>query len=170
MKLVSQGESIQDIPEIPEEVRRVFVTSHDISPDGHIRMQAAFQEFTNNAVSKTVNFPNHASVEDVEKVYRMAYELGCKGATIYRDKSRQEQVLNLGKQDSRNAEVSISISPRPRPQVVTGTTTKITTGCGNLYITINEDEQGCPFEVFMQMGKAGGCAASSWRLLADWFL
>ncbi|MBN2097087.1 MAG: TSCPD domain-containing protein, partial [Candidatus Omnitrophica bacterium] len=90
-----------------------------------------------------------------------ACDLGCKGVTIYRDRSRTEQVLNVGAQDpTQQISMSIPISPRPRPQVVTGTTTKITTGCGNLYITINEDEQGRPFEVFMQMGKAGGCAAS----------
>lgn len=162
IKLLSQGESIQDIQEIPGDVRRVFVTSHDIFPEWHIRMQAACQQFTHNAVSKTVNFSHNAAVEDVEKVYKMAYDLGCKGVTIYRDRSRQEQVLNLGKKEEppEKAGVAISISPRPRPQVVTGTTTKITTGCGNLYITINEDEQGRPFEVFMQMGKAGGCAAS----------
>ena len=161
MKLISQGSSVQDIPEIPEDVRRIFVTSHDILPEWHIRMQAVFQQFTNNAVSKTVNFPHDATVEDVDKVYRMAYELGCKGVTIYRDKSRSEQVLNLASQvEAQRAQASIVISPRPRPQVVRGTSTKITTGCGNLYITINEDEQGRPFEVFMQMGKAGGCAAS----------
>ncbi len=161
MKLISRGKSIQDIPEIPEEIKRVFVTSHDIGPQWHIRMQAAFQEFTHNAVSKTVNFAQDADVQDVEEVYKMAYELGCKGVTIYRDKSRSEQVLNLGSQEKPNeAELAIPISPRPRPQVVTGTTTKITTGCGNLYITINEDGEGHPFEVFMQMGKAGGCAAS----------
>ena len=159
MRLVSQGSSIQDIQEIPDEVRRIFVTSHDISPEWHIRMQAAYQQFTNNAVSKTVNFPHNATVQEIEKVYKLAYELGCKGATIYRDRSREEQVLNLArKEESRKAE--ISILPRLRPQMVTGTTTKITTGCGNLYITINEDEDGRPFEVFMQIGKAGGCAAS----------
>ncbi|MBL7085268.1 MAG: vitamin B12-dependent ribonucleotide reductase [Candidatus Omnitrophica bacterium] len=161
IKMISQGESIQDLPEIPEDVRKIFVTSHDIIPEWHIRMQGAFQEFTNNAVSKTVNFPHDANVPDVEKVYTMAYELGCKGVTIYRDRSRQEQVLNLGKQEKvEGAEVFISVLPRPRPQVVIGTTTKVTTGCGNLYITINEDEQGRLFEVFMQIGKAGGCAAS----------
>ncbi len=162
IKLISQGQSIQDIPEIPEDVRNVFVTSHDITPEWHIRMQAVFQEFTDNAVSKTVNFPHDATAEDVEQVYRMADELGCKGVTIYRDKSREEQVLNLGTEagQAEGAQLSVSISPRPRPQVVTGTTTKVTTGCGNLYITINEDEEGRPFEVFMQIGKAGGCAAS----------
>lgn len=161
MRLISQGKSIQEIQEIPEDVRKVFVTAHDISPQWHIRMQGSFQEFTHNAVSKTVNFAQEASLEDVEKVYNMADQLRCKGVTIYRDKSRQEQVLNLGEQkEPEKATVSIAISPRPRPTVVVGTTTKITTGCGNLYITINEDEEGFPFEVFMQMGKAGGCAAS----------
>jgi ribonucleoside-diphosphate reductase alpha chain len=161
MRLISQGKSIQEIEEIPEDVRRIFVTAHDIAPQWHIRMQGAFQEFTHNAVSKTVNFAQEASLEDVEQVYNMAYQLRCKGVTIYRDKSRQEQVLNLGEQkEPEKTTVSIAISPRPRPTVVTGTTTKITTGCGNLYITINEDEEGSPFEVFMQMGKAGGCAAS----------
>ncbi|MFC1699829.1 vitamin B12-dependent ribonucleotide reductase [Candidatus Omnitrophota bacterium] len=164
MKMISQGESIQGLPEIPEDVQRTFVTSHDIAPEWHIRMQAAFQEFTQNAVSKTVNFPQQATVADVEKVYKAAHELGCKGVTIYRDRSREEQVLNLGQQQPEpgreKSGVSITISPRPRPKVVTGTTTKITTGCGNLYITINGDEEGLPFEVFMQMGKAGGCAAS----------
>jgi ribonucleoside-diphosphate reductase alpha chain len=161
MKLISQGQSVQDISEVPDDMRRVFVTSHDISPEWHIRMQAAYQQSTNNAVSKTVNFSHDAGVEEVEEVYNMAYELGCKGVTIYRDRSREEQVLNLGRQEEvKIAEPSTPISPRPRPQVVTGTTSKITTGCGNLYITINEDEEGNPFEVFMQMGKAGGCAAS----------
>lgn len=162
MKLISQGESIQDLPEIPQAIRRVFVTAHDISPGWHIKMQAAFQKSTNNAVSKTVNFSHEATIEDVEKVYSLAYELGCKGITIYRDGSRQEQVLNVGvyQKQPQDGAASISVSPRPRPEVVVGTTTKITTGCGNLYITINEDEQGDPFEVFMQIGKAGGCAAS----------
>ena len=161
MKMISQGKSIQEIEEVPEDVRKIFVTSHDITPDWHIRMQAAYQAFTHNAVSKTCNFSQNATVEDVEKVYKMADELGCKGVTIYRDKSRQEQVLNLGEQKQlQKPKQAVVISPRPRPAVVTGTTTKITTGCGNLYITINEDEQGSPFEMFMQMGKAGGCAAS----------
>lgn len=162
IRLISKASSIQDIKEIPEDVRRIFVTAHDVSPEWHVRMQAAFQEFTNNAVSKTINFSKDAKIEDVSKAYLLAYELGCKGITVYRDKSRSEQVLTLNNQqgDSRATGGIVSILPRPRPQVVTGTTTKITTGCGNLYITINQDEEGRPFEVFMQMGKAGGCAAS----------
>ncbi|MFC1658173.1 adenosylcobalamin-dependent ribonucleoside-diphosphate reductase, partial [Candidatus Omnitrophota bacterium] len=166
MEKIAETSSLQNIDGIPQDVKRVFVTAHDISPEWHIRTQAAFQKYTHNAVSKTVNFPNHASVEDVNKSYLLAYELGCKGITVYRDKSRQEQVLNIaGKQQA--AETAgepkaeeLKFMPRPRPEVTTGTTTKVATGCGNLYITINSDEMGRPFEVFTQMGKAGGCAAS----------
>ena len=165
MEKVAEVGSVQKIEEIPEEVKRIFVTAHDISPEWHIRMQAAFQKYTNNAVSKTINFSQNATVEDVRKAYLLAYELGCKGITVYRDKSRQEQVLNIaGKQEVAVEQGSKiepgKIVPRPRPEVTTGTTSKVSTGCGNLYITINLDEQGRPFEVFTQMGKAGGCAAS----------
>ncbi len=161
MEKIAEKGSCQNIPEVPEDIRRIFVTSHDITPEWHIRMQAVFQKYTSNAVSKTVNFPHHATVEDVKKVYMLAYKLGCKGVTIYRDKSREEQVLNIASakkaEEERQGE---RFTPRPRPEVMRGTTTKINTGCGNLYITINEDGEGHPFEVFMQMGKAGGCAAS----------
>jgi len=165
MEKVAEVGSVQKIEEIPEEVKRIFVTAHDISPEWHIRMQAAFQKYTNNAVSKTINFAHDATVEDVRKAYLLAYELGCKGITVYRDKSRQEQVLNIAGKQETAAEQEFKIEPgkivpRPRPEVTTGTTSKVSTGCGNLYITINLDEQGRPFEVFTQMGKAGGCAAS----------
>ncbi|MBI4972826.1 MAG: TSCPD domain-containing protein [Candidatus Omnitrophica bacterium] len=117
-----------------------------------------------NATSKTINFPHDASVESVRKSYLLAYELGCKGITIYRDKSREEQVLNVGNKESKKTEAppeaKKEIAPRPRPEVIIGTTTKVATGCGNLYVTINVDEEGRPFELFTQMGKAGGCAAS----------
>ncbi len=164
MEKIAEKSSIQDIEGIPEDVKRIFVTSHDISPQWHVRMQAAFQKYVHNATSKTINFPHEATIEDVRKSYLLAYELGCKGITIYRDKSREEQVLNVGqpteKPQQRTAEFKKEIAPRPRPEVIIGTTTKVATGCGNLYVTINVDEEGKPFELFTQMGKAGGCAAS----------
>ncbi|MBU1871941.1 MAG: vitamin B12-dependent ribonucleotide reductase [Candidatus Omnitrophica bacterium] len=165
MEEVAETGSIQNIDEVPADIKRIFVTSHDIFPEWHIRMQATFQKYTDNAVSKTINFPNKASIDDVRRTYLLAYELNCKGITVYRDKSRQEQVLNIAskKDVSSLQEFRLdpgNIAPRPRPEVTTGTTTKVSTGCGNLYITINSDEQGRAFEVFTQMGKAGGCAAS----------
>ncbi len=167
MKKIAEEGTVQGIGEIPEKWRRIFVTAHDIAPDWHIRIQSAFQKYTDNAVSKTVNFPNSATKEDVEEVYIKAYEMGCKGVTIYRDGSRQEQVLNIGSvnRETEDGELELGddlgglLKPRPRPEVTTGKTHKMTTGCGNLYVTINEDEHG-PFEVFTQMGKAGGCSAS----------
>jgi len=164
MEKIAESSSIQDFDEIPDDLKRIFVTAHDISPDWHVRMQAAFQKYVHNATSKTINFPHEATVEDVRNAYLLAYQSGCKGITIYRDGSREEQVLNVKRNDSKEtekaAETANEIAPRPRPEVVLGTTTKVSTGCGNLYVTINVDEQGRPFELFTQMGKAGGCAAS----------
>ena len=165
MERISETGSIHGIDEIPDDIKRIFVTAHDITPEDHIRMQAAFQRHVDNAVSKTVNFPNHATPEDVKKVYLLAYSLGCKGVTVYRDGSRDVQVLSKGKKSSQddkksNELPSGKIVPRKRPDVIKGTTRAMKTGCGNLYVTVNEDEQGQPFEVFNHMGKAGGCAAS----------
>ncbi len=162
MTLIAERGAVKGIDEVPEHIQRLFITAHDITPVWHIRMQAAFQKYTHNAVSKTVNFPEDSTVEDVREVYMLAYDSACKGVTIYRDKSRQEQVLSrpTTTSPSETKAARSKIIPRPRPEVTTGTTTKIQTGCGNLYVTINEDEQGLPFEVFMQMGKAGGCAMS----------
>ncbi|NLO04893.1 MAG: vitamin B12-dependent ribonucleotide reductase [candidate division WS1 bacterium] len=166
MKEVAARGSLHEIQEIPREVRELFVTAHDISPEWHVRIQAAFQEFTDNAVSKTVNFPNDATVEDIEHVYRLAYELGCKGITVYRDGSRDEQVLRTGQTEkARKGGAEAVVAPRARPQVVTGQTRMVRTGCGKLYVTINSDESG-PFELFATMGKAGGCAASQSEALA----
>jgi ribonucleoside-diphosphate reductase alpha chain len=158
MRRVAQGESIQEMAEIPEDVRRVFLTAHDISPGDHIRMQAAFQKHTNNAVSKTVNFPRSATPEDVAQAYWLAHRLGCKGLTIYRDGARENQVLSTPAQEQGD-KPSTARRKRERPSMLTGKTYQMQTGCGLLYITINEDEQGL-FEVFTTMGKAGGCAAS----------
>jgi ribonucleoside-diphosphate reductase alpha chain len=164
MERIAETASIQEIEGIPEDIKRIFVTAHDISPEWHVRMQAAFQKYVHNATSKTINFPHEATVEDVRKAYLLAYELGCKGITIYRDRSREEQVLNIARSNPVSVQESKiepgKIAPRPRPEVITGTTTKVATGCGNLYVTINIDERGKPFELFTQMGKAGGCAAS----------
>jgi ribonucleoside-diphosphate reductase alpha chain len=163
MNLIAQKGTIHGVPEVPADVQQLFVTAHDIEAIWHIRMQSAFQKYTNNAVSKTVNLPSEATLEDVRTIYMLAYKSGCKGVTIYRDKSRDEQVLNIpsdGVKGQQKTQSRVKISPRPRPQVIVGTTTKIATGCGNLYITINEDGEGQPFEVFMHMGKAGGCAMS----------
>jgi ribonucleoside-diphosphate reductase alpha chain len=167
MKKISKEGSLAHIVEIPDDIRRVYVCAHDISPEFHIRMQAAFQNHTDNAVSKTVNFSNSATIEDVRRVYMLAFELGCKGVTIYRDGSRSAQVLNIGKVNvagAENAEISISgnneLTPRPRPDVTTGITEKVRIGCGNLYITVNYDEHGI-CEVFTNTGRAGGCPSQS---------
>ena len=166
MKEISQSGSLRHVEGIPDEVRRIFVTAHDISPEAHLRMQAAFQKFVDNAVSKTVNFPAEATREDIRKVFVLAYRLGCKGVTVYRDRSRDEQVLNIGEVNRKEAAASGVpeaepgfVSPRPRPDTLLGVTKEMKTSCGKLYITINRDRQGI-FEIFNQMGKAGGCAAS----------
>jgi ribonucleoside-diphosphate reductase alpha chain len=159
MKKIAEGQSIQDMKEIPDDVKRVFKTALEIKPFAHVKMQSAFQEFTDNAVSKTINLPNKAETSDVKEALVYAYKLGCKGITIYRDGSRSVQVLTTEK--GKEVEKKFTIAyPKPRPEVIVGTTTKITTGCGNLYVTVNQDQDGEFFEVFTQMGKAGGCAAS----------
>ena len=181
MRQIIEHGSLAHVEGIPEAVKRVFVCAHDVSPIWHVKMQAAFQQFTDNAVSKTVNFPNSATQEEVAEVYRLAYELGCKGTTIYRDGSRDEQVLNIGV-DKAKQETALpdhvekllesgcdstacllrsgSIKPRPRPDVTMGYTEKVKIGCGNLYITVNYDEQGV-CEVFTNTGRAGGCPSQS---------
>jgi ribonucleoside-diphosphate reductase alpha chain len=178
MRKVSEEGSVRRLGngEVPEEWRKVFATAYDISPEWHVRMQAAFQKHTDNAVSKTVNFPAGATEEEVAKVYRLAYHSGCKGVTVYLHGSRDSQVLTVEKAQEENQTPepsqresnqippemipdSLSLRPRPRPEVTRGQTRKMITGCGALYVTINEDEEGI-FEVFAQMGKSGGCAAS----------
>ncbi|MFZ3138692.1 MAG: vitamin B12-dependent ribonucleotide reductase [Thermodesulfovibrionales bacterium] len=161
MERIADKGSIQDFEEIPSDVKAVFVTAHDITPVEHITMQAAFQKFVDNAVSKTVNFPYKATPKDVEDVYLLAYKLDCKGVTVYRDGSREKQVLTKGRKDEKHAiESWQKIVPRKRPEVIRGSTRFMKTGCGNVYVTINEDGEGHLFELFTSMGKAGGCAAS----------
>ena len=167
MRQIAMEGTIAHIDQIPEDIRRVYVCAHDIAPEYHIRMQAAFQKHTDNAVSKTVNFPQEATRENVRDVYNMAHLLGCKGVTIYRDGSREGQVLNVGTgKETRDAAPGVGIATtRPaRPQLLTGETQRMETGCGKLFVIMNDDEYG-PREVFANMGKAGGCASSNTEAL-----
>ncbi len=152
---IARTGSVQSDDTVPDKIKRLFRISHEISPEWHVKIQAAFQKYTDNAVSKTVNFPADATKEDVEKVYLLAYKNGCKGVTIYRYGSREDQVLSIGGEKEEFAK----IAPRPRPERTRGITERIKTGCGKLYVTINFDKDGM-CEVFAQMGKTGGCASS----------
>jgi len=163
LEKVSSSNTIQDLEEVPKDLRKIFVTSHDITPEWHIRMQAAFQRYNDNATSKTINFTSTATKEDIANAYMLAYKQGCKGITVYRDGSRKYQVLSTKKPEKQDSKkltiISEKVEPRPRPEVTVGRTHKIRSGCGNLYVTVNSDETGV-CEVFVQVGKSGGCIAS----------
>jgi len=173
MRRIAKKGSVSEFDEIPKKVRDVFVTAHDISPEWHVKMQASFQKYTDNAVSKTVNLSHDATKEDVKAVFELAYKTYCKGVTIYRDGSRDMQVLNIGQVKGKETAVQEApavsaggagtqpkISPRPRPDITTGFTEKVKIGCGNLYITVNYDDMGI-CEVFTNTGRAGGCPSQS---------
>ena len=169
MEQLAETGSLETL-DVPDWVKGVFRTSHDISPEWHVRMQAAFQKYTDNSVSKTINFPHNATTDDVANAYTMAYDLRCKGITVYRDGSKSGQVLSTGatgKQDESDSGAALAEllgtgqsgyqTPRRRPQSIRGVTERVRTGHGNMYVTINFDEEGTPFEVFGNLGKAGGC-------------
>lgn len=176
LKEILKSGSIQEVNGIPDDVKKVFKVSSDIHPDWHVKMQAAFQRHTDGAISKTINFPNSATEDEVRKAYLLAYDLDCKGLTVYRDGSRAYQVLTTGKSETNNSEVSvdgdnqaiqhtivasgITIVPRERPEVTHGYTYRIKTAYGKLYVTINDDDNGQPFEIFSHLGKAGGFFAA----------
>lgn len=166
-KIARQG-NLHGLDEVPEDIRRLFVTAHDISPEWHVRMQAAFQEYTENAVSKTINMPHEATVEDVARAYVLAYKLGCKGITVYRDRSRETQVLTTGAKTraagaTAKEEPGVNppinggwgkIRPIPRPRRLYGITDVKVTPLGKLFLTLNLLD-GHPVELFAQIGKAG---------------
>ena len=170
MRLVAKKGTLEGIDGIPEELRKIFVTAHDVEVEYHVRMQASFQRYIDNAVSKTTNLSHDATEDDVEKVYILARESGCKGITIYRDGSRENQTLMIGseKKEVINEEIKEDKEepihtynvPRERPDITTGYTKKVKIGCGNLYVTVNKDERGI-CEVFTNTGRAGGCPSQS---------
>src|SRR5437660_1426496 len=166
-KILENHGTPRGLKEVAEKWQRVVATAHEVPAEWHVRMQAAFQDACDAAVSKTINMPREATVEDVKKAYLLAYDLHCKGITVYRDGSREDQVLNIGVAESgKPTEMRVEVPPepaalrpRPRPDVITGRTQKILTGYGALYVTVNEDEKGL-FEVFAQIGRGGGYTAS----------
>lgn len=182
-KIAEQG-TVRGLQEVPNWVQEVFTTAQEIAPEWHIQIQAAFQKYTDNAVSKTINFANAATHEEIAQAYRLADELNCKGLTVYRDGSREEQVLSTGtlaaqsqgEQGSGGKDQLLpdqvvppktpfipevnTVVPRPRPTTTIGVTEKMKIGCGNLYVSVNADEKGI-CEVFTNTGRAGGCSSQS---------
>jgi len=163
MAKVAEKGVVRDIDEIPEDVRRAFGTAHEIDIEWHIKTQSAFQKYTENAVSKTINLRHDATVDDVKKAYLMAWESNCKGITIFRDGSKGEQVLNMGVNKKEEIKVDAPAQTQliqDRPVRVDGATYKIITPLGSAFITVNQDPDGNPFEVFITIGKAGSEVAA----------
>jgi ribonucleoside-diphosphate reductase alpha chain len=155
MEEIAKRGALHGIPGVPEEAARVFKTSHEIGFEWHVRHQAAFQRYTDNGVSKTINLPNDASEEDVASAYRLAWDLGCLGITVFRDGCKGEQVLNVGVKDKTPATAAGPAVVKPRPHSLSGRTYRSETPIGTAFITVNETGDGEPFEVFVQVGKGG---------------
>jgi len=162
---LSDGGSLQTRDDVPEDIKRLFHVASDISPRDHVLMQAAFQESTDAGISKTINFPNEATVDDVEDAYLLAWETHCKGITVYRAGSREKEVLTTGTTDNAHTDdaedentivIPQYITPAERPSTLNGITRRVRTGRGNLFVTVNMASDGRPFEVFATHGKAGG--------------
>jgi ribonucleoside-diphosphate reductase alpha chain len=156
---IAKHGTLHDIPGLPERAKDVYKTSHEIGYEWHVRHQAAFQRSTDNGVSKTINLPNEASEDDVARAYKLAWELGCIGITVFRDGCKGEQVLNVGvgkkKEQTPVPSVGGSATIKPRPHSLRGTTYRMETPIGTAFITVNETAVGEPFEVFLQVGKGG---------------
>ena len=156
MEEIAKRGALHGIPGVPEEAARVFKTSHEIGFEWHVRHQAAFQRYTDNGVSKTINLPNDASEEDVASAYRLAWDLGCLGITVFRDGCKGEQVLNVGVKDKAPATAPAGPAVvKPRPHSLSGRTYRSETPIGTAFITVNETAEAEPFEVFVQVGKGG---------------
>lgn len=155
MEEIAENGTVKGNINVPSDLRKVFVTAHDIKPEDHIKMQAVFQKYTDNAVSKTVNLPHDATRKDVRFIYDQAFKTKCKGVTIYRDGSKDNQVLSLSKKQApREEEDEFLLAGKERPQILEGFTERIKTGMGTLYITVSEFK-GRPFELFATVGKSG---------------
>ncbi|MEE8158195.1 MAG: adenosylcobalamin-dependent ribonucleoside-diphosphate reductase [Dehalococcoidia bacterium] len=164
MDEVARTGSVQGIDAVPDDVKALFKTSLEIDYQTHVKMQAVYQKHTDLAVSKTINMANSATKEDVEQAYRMAYQSRCNGITIYRDGSKPTQVLEVPMRKAEGAReepAAMGLTPRVRPHEMKGVTERIRTGHGNMFVTINFDEDERPFEVFSTLGKAGGCESAS---------
>ncbi len=161
MRAVAERGTVRALTGIPDEVQRVFVTAHEVGTDWHVRMQAAFQQYTDNGVSKTINLPHSATEEDVARAYLLAYELGCIGITVFRDGCKGDQVLHVGtkKKDGATAATAVEVGTgmQPRPDALAGKTYRMQTPVGTAFITVNDNGKGGgePFEVFVSVGKAG---------------
>jgi ribonucleoside-diphosphate reductase alpha chain len=162
-KIADNNGSCQGIKEIPEDMQKVFVVAHDISPEWHVKMQAAFQERTGMGISKTINLPHNATKKDVEDALMLAYESGCNGVTVYRDGSREDQVLTAGKKEKPRKAAKVEV--RERPAETSGVTTALKTGCGKLYATVNEDDEGV-CEIFLNQRDGNGCRVAYNNALA----
>ena len=157
-KKVVQNGVVGNINEVPEDIRNLFRTAHEIDYNWHIKMQHTFQKYTENAVSKTINMRNEVTKEDIKNAYLMAWELGLNGITVFRDGCKETQVLNLGINGKAVKNKGLKQETGPilqRPFIVQGATYRLITPVGTAFITINQDEDGEPLEVFINVGKAG---------------
>ncbi|MGH7394286.1 MAG: hypothetical protein ACREJF_01610, partial [Candidatus Methylomirabilales bacterium] len=167
MQKVAEQGTLHGLAEVPEDVRRVFITAHEVAPEWHVRHQAVYQRHTDNGVSKTINLPNSATPEDVRRAYLLAHETGCIGITVFRDGCKGTQVLHVGtgakekdKEKKQEAQAAPPAPVQPRPRVVQGVTYRTETPLGTAYITVNHNGQGEPLEVFANVGKVGSETAA----------